>query len=174
MTNKVKIFLGLISVMLLSTGCSQKDYFLQAGKKYGVNHRTLRAIAHHESGNKNNVVNVNRSIFNVQQGPHYFDNWFTANLYMDTVLDPLFLNYDIGICQINKMYLDKNNLDNEDLLDPEINIDMAAKIYKYNVRACKGNLRCALSMYNTGHKRSKIGFRYADKVIKIRKKYYSK
>ena len=162
----------IIFIFVLS-GCSQHDYFIEAGKYYHVNPKTLKAIAYVESGNRNNIIIVNTSVFNIQQGSHKFDNWFTANLYMDTVLDPLGLNYDIGICQINKMYLGKNNLDNEDLLDTRTNVFMAAKIYKYNVKVCHNNLRCALSMYNTGKKHSKIGFKYANKVIRARTKYYS-
>ena len=65
-----------------------------------------------ESNHNPNVINVNKSIFDIQKGSHYFDNWFTANLYMDTVLDPLGLNYDIGICQINKIHLKRFKMDN--------------------------------------------------------------
>lgn len=162
----------VILVSIFFSGCVQKNHFIEAGKKYNVNHKTLRAIAEVESGNYSYVINVNKSIFDVQRGYHRFDGWFTANLYMDTVLDPLGLNYDVGKCQINKIHFDKNDLDNEDLLDDKTNIYMAAKIYKYNVKACRGNLRCALSMYNTGRKKSKIGYRYADKVIKARKRLF--
>jgi hypothetical protein len=157
--------------MLLS-GCSSHSLtykFKSKAKHYGVNYRTLMAICKKESQFKSNVINVNKSIFDIQKGPHYFDNWFTANLYMDTVLDPLGLNYDIGICQINSQHLDKFNIDNEDLLDDDINIEMAAKIYLYNVRQCKGRVKCALCMYNTGKKKSKIGLAYANHVLRIRK-----
>jgi len=146
--------------------------FVEKGEKYNINHKTLKAICKKESGLKPYVVNVNKSIFDIQIGGHYFDTWLGANTYMDLVLDPLGLNYDIGLCQINKIHLDRFDLDNEDLLDEETNIDIAARIYKWNVKACNGNLKCALSMYNTGKKNSSIGMKYANKVIKIRKQMY--
>jgi soluble lytic murein transglycosylase-like protein len=170
------INLGLVSALaLLITGCSfktQNEMFVETGEKYNINHKTLKAICKKESGLKPYVVNVNKSIFDIQRGGHYFDTWLGANAYMDLVLDPLGLNYDIGLCQINKIHLDRFDLDNEDLLDEETNIDIAARIYKWNVKECKGNLKCALSMYNTGKKNSSIGMRYANKVIKIRKQIY--
>jgi soluble lytic murein transglycosylase-like protein len=175
--NKIIKYLLLFSITILMSACSQKSIsqiFIEKGKKYNVNFKTLYAICKHESNHKSNVVNVNRSIFNVQRGSHYFSSAFKANLYMDYVLDPLLLNYDIGICQINKVHLKRLDLDNEDLLDREINIDTAAKIYKYNLRKCRNEIICALSMYNTGRKNSTIGKRYAKKVLRIRKKYWGK
>lgn len=171
---KYSYLITLILSIFLFTGCATKplnQIFIEKSKKHGVNHRTIKAICKIESGHRNNVVNVNKSIFDIHRGGHYFESAFRANLFMDYVLDPLFLNYDIGICQINKQHLKRLNLDNEDLLDPEINIDTAAKIYAYNVKYCKGDLVCALSVYNTGKKNSSIGRKYANKVIKQRKKY---
>ncbi len=93
---------------------------------------------------------------------------------MDYVLDPLFLNYDIGICQINKVHLKRLKLDNEELLDRELNIDIAAKIYKYNLGKCNDEIICALSMYNTGYKNSTVGKKYAKKVLKVRRRLIGK
>ena len=162
-----------VIILLIFTGCSQKSVeqiFMEKGKKYNVNHRTLYAICKVESNHNENVVNVNKSIFNIQQGPHYFNSAFKANLYMDYVLDPLLLNYDIGICQINKQHLDRLDLDNDELLDRELNIDTAARIYKYNLGKCDNKIVCALSMYNTGYKNSTVGRKYAQKVLRIRER----
>jgi len=175
MKTYIFLFISLLAFLFIQ-GCSTKvplkQVLIEKGHKYNVNYKTLHAICMKESSLKPFVVNVNKSIFNIQKGGHYFDNAFSANLYMDTVLDPLNLNYDIGLCQINKIHLKKNNLDNEDMLDFEKNIDMAARIYKYNVRVCKNDVVCALSMYNTGKKNSSVGKKYAQKVLKIRKKLY--
>ena len=160
-----------MSIFFIS-GCSNKQYFVNSAEKYNINKDTLRAIAEVESNNESNVINVNASIFNIQKGPHYFSNWFFANLYMDTILDPLFLSYDVGVCQINTQHLEKNGLDNEDLLDDEINIELAAKILRYNLNLCRGNYICALSLYNTGKKNSAKGIKYAHKVLMMRKKLY--
>ncbi len=160
-----------LALIFLFIGCSQKDIneiFIEKGKKYNVSHKILYSICKVESNHNVNVVNVNKSILNIQQGSHYFKSAFKANLYMDYVLDPLLLNYDIGICQINKIHLKRLKLDNEDLLDRELNIDIAAKIYSYNLKQCKNKTICALSMYNTGRKKSTIGEKYAKKVLKVR------
>lgn len=164
-------FLFFIMISLLFLGCAQKSVkqiFIEKGQKYNVNHKTLYAICKLESNHNENVINVNKSILNIQKGPHYFSSAFKANLYMDYILDPMLLNYDIGICQINKQHLDRLDLDNEELLDRELNIDIAAKIYKYNLGKCNNKIECALSMYNTGYKNSTIGRRYAKKVLRIR------
>ncbi len=157
----------LFIIILFFSGCTKKtinEIFIEKGKKYNVNHKTLYAICKVESNHNINVVNVNKSIFNIQQGPHYFNSSFKANLYMDYVLDPLLLNYDIGICQINKVHLKRLKLDNEELLDRELNIDIAAKIYKYNLRKCNNKIMCALSMYNTGRKNSTVGRKHNELV----------
>ena len=173
---KKAIFCSIL-IIIFFTSCSNKNLyqkFQYYAKQENINYKTLMAICKTESNLKKYVVNVNKSILNIQKGPHYFDNWFTANIYMDMVLDPMFLNYDVGMCQINKAHLDKFNLDNEDLLEEDKNIEIAAKIYNWNVRACKGKIVCALSLYNTGHKKSSVGKKYARKVLKIRKKMFGK
>lgn len=172
-TSTKLISISIIAIAILFSGCSsRKQLFIDTGKKYDINHKTLRSICKTESNFHSNVVNVNKSLFNVQKGPHYFNNYVSANLYMDYVLDPLLLNYDIGLCQINKSHLKRLKLDNEDLLNDKTNIDIAGRIYKYNLKACKFDLMCALSMYNTGKKNSKVGRRYAKKVLKSRKILY--
>lgn len=167
-----KTVLLAASAFVLQGCMTRMEMFQEAANKHNVNYKTLYAICYKESKFTSNVVNVNTSIFNIQQGPHYFDNWFTANLYMDVILDPLNLNYDVGICQINEQHRERLYIDNEDLLEDETNIDVAAKIYAYNVKACNGDLKCALSMYNTGKKKSSIGYRYAQQVINIRKREF--
>lgn len=156
-------------------GCSSKTLqqkFIEKASKYNLEYELLMAICKSESNFNPYVINVNKSIFSIQKGAHYFDTWIGANIYMDMVLDPLFLNYDIGICQINTVHLNRLKLDNEDLLDDERNIEIAAKIYNWNLRACNGNTVCALSMYNTGHKNSSVGRRYAKRVLSNRKKMF--
>jgi soluble lytic murein transglycosylase-like protein len=174
---KIIHFSIIILIAYVLTGCSSKSLnqkFKEQSEKYKVNYKTIHAICKKESNLNANVVNVNKSIFDVQRGPHYFSNSISANIYMDFVLDPLFLNYDIGICQINSNHLKRLKLDNEELLDEEKNIEVAAKIYKYNLKACKNRIMCALSMYNTGYKNSTIGKKYARRVLKERKKLYGR
>jgi len=81
-------------------------------------------------------------------------------------------NFDTGYCQINSWWLKRLNINVEKLLDKNYNIDLAVRIYKDNLRICKNDIYCALSMYNTGKKNSSIGKRYANRVLKNRKKLY--
>lgn len=164
-------------VLIFFTGCSTKNLNEQINdiaKKERVDPLIIKSICYMESGLKPLAINVNSSLFNIQQGAHFFDTSIGANIYMDTVLDPLGLNYDIGLCQINKQHLNKFEIDNEDLLDSEINIEIASKIHYLNMKACKQNLICALSLYNTGKKNSIQGLAYAKKVLNIKKKKFYK
>lgn len=58
------------------------------------------------------------------------------------------------------------------LYDPDINVNIAAQLIKDNLRACRGNLRDTVNMYNTG--RTEIAhpapFGYVNKVLE----YYSR
>ncbi len=173
--NTFNLFVVSSISIFLFTGCSSKslyEKFYDIAKDNNINHKTLIAICKKESNLKPYVINVNKSILDIQRGPHYFTNSISANLYMDFVLDPLLLNYDIGMCQINKIHLNRLNLDNDDLLDEEVNIDVAAKIYKWNLKTCNNDIMCALSMYNTGYKNSTVGMKYARKVLKKRKELF--
>ena len=171
----LKHLICVILLIIFFNGCSSKsiyERFKAIASDNNVNHKTLMAICSKESGLKPYVVNVNKSLFNIQKGPHYFDTYIGANTYMDFILDPLMLNYDIGICQINKIHLGRLELDNEDLLDEETNINVAAKTYKWNLNQCSGDIMCALSMYNTGYKNSSIGKSYARSVLEKRKNMF--
>jgi hypothetical protein len=168
-------FTLLFTSLIVLSGCTSKtlsEKFQETAHEHQLDYKTLMAICKKESGLQSNVVNVNESIFDFQRGGHYFDYGFTTNLYMDFVLDPLLLNYDIGLCQINKIHLDRFDVDNEDLLDEETNIEIAARIYKWNLKACRGNVMCALSMYNTGVGNSPRGRLYAQKVLHLRREMF--
>lgn len=58
------------------------------------------------------------------------------------------------------------------MFDPDVNTEIAAKLIKDNLKACDGDLRDAVNMYNTGKKESEFQAPggYVDKVIG----YYSK
>lgn len=169
-----KIFILIIFAFFI-TGCANKELneiFIEKAEKEKIDYKMLMSICKHESGFKEYAINVNKSIFNLQQGPHFFSSKFSANVYMDYILEPMFLSYDVGICQINNQHLKKHNLSNEDLLNKEENITIAAKIYKQNLISCKGNEKCALSMYNTGKKESTIGKKYAENVLSLKRKMF--
>lgn len=196
---KLKIKLILFLVVLFVSGCSQKEVVLvkntnenknqqilskedidkifeEKAKKMDINHKTLKAICKHESSNNPYAVNVNKknNPGNEFIGSYKFSMAVEADLFMNTVLEPMGLNYDIGYCQINSQHLHQK-LANVDLLKIDRNIEKAAEIYKYGLEVCRTKetgdlLECALSMYNTGkiNTVSSIGRTYAAKVIKLR------
>ncbi len=188
--NKIKYMLLLVFIILIS-GCSTHTHyhskpikkivkkspvphnvFVKAGRKFGINYKTLRAIAEVESNNNSLTVNVNKG--SRYQGGHRFNSITEANTFMDYTLDREDANYDVGVCQINTWWFDKLNLTNEMLLNPKKNIETAAYIYKYNLSLCNNEINCALSMYNTGKKNSEIGKKYTKKVLLARAKLYTK
>lgn len=189
---KINAFIFLLLVSVFYNGCSNKRYVYAEGNNANKftqessraiikedsntkikNRKTIMAICKHESNYNPYAINVNKSKFNFQRGSHFFKSKYAANLYMDFTLDPLGLNYDIGYCQINSQHLKRLKISNEDLLDKEMNMKIASDIYSWNLKHCKGEEVCALSMYNTGYKNSTIGKKYAYKVLKIRKKLYN-
>lgn len=174
---KKNTILIILLTIFIFTGCADKklsEIFIEKSKESKVDYKLMMAICKHESGFKEYAINVNTSIFNIQQGPHFFDGSFGANIYMDMILDPLFLSYDVGMCQVNNQHLDRFGIDNEDLLDKEINIGIAVKIYKYNTIKCKGDVMCSLSMYNTGNSNNERGRNYAKKVLSLKNKMFNK
>ena len=70
------------------------------------------------------------------------------------------------------MLLHNESIKLKNLNNEEKNIEIAARIYKYNLRQCGNNIICALSMYNTGYKNSTIGRKYAQKVLRKRKEMF--
>jgi len=178
----IKILL-FSTIILLISGCSTrfkhstyKNYssksdssniYIKAAKKHSINPKTLHAICVIESGEHPYAININTGKY---KGSKYFKSYSSANNFMDRYLYSS--NYDIGYCQINNWWLTRLNLNNEDLLDKYLNVDIAAKIYKDNVKRCKGEIVCALSMYNTGKGNSSIGKKYAKKVLRQRRKLY--
>lgn len=155
------------STLLSSKKEAKSDLYKKVAARYSINHKTLRAIAKRESSERDLVINVNSWLF---KGSYAFSSKLSAALFMDLLLDTTGQNYDVGRCQINSYWQDVLEIDSNELLHASLNVDVAAFIYKGNVERCSGNAICALSMYNTGKKNSKIGRAYALSVLKIRSK----
>jgi len=172
-----KTYVLIIGIFIIfSINSEAKDNYLEIYKEkaklYKIDYKTLRAIAEVESDNIPYVINVNKKE-KKYEGSHVFKTVKEADEYMDKVLEKNKLNYDIGICQINSWWLKRLKLKNEDLLNPTKNIEISARILKHNLYICNNNLECALSVYNTGKKDSKVGNLYAKKVLKARKRIFN-
>ena len=72
---------------------------------------------------------------------------------------------DIGLAQINSRNLPSLNLSVNQALDPCTNIHAAQKILLRGWKQSGGDLRAALSAYNTGNTGSSAGEKYAARVF---------
>ncbi|EAH8900180.1 lytic transglycosylase domain-containing protein [Campylobacter coli] len=100
-----KIFF-LITLLFANLLFAQKNYFVQAGEKFGINPQLLWAIAYKESRLTPNIISKPN-----KNG-----------------------TYDIGIMQINSIHLPRlkkqYSISENDLLRPKINIFIGAEILK--------------------------------------------
>lgn len=100
---------------------SQENLFIKYGKKYSIQPELLWAIAKQESNFNPNVINKNNNG-----------------------------SIDVGLMQINSVhfiYLETLGISKEDLLRPEINIDVGAKIL-FDCFKKYGNNYKSLNCYN--------------------------
>ena len=72
---------------------------------------------------------------------------------------------DIGLAQINSRNLSGLNLNVHQVLDPCTNLHAAQAILLRGWSQSRGNLRAALSAYNTGNTGSAVGAKYAAQVF---------
>ena len=78
-----------------------------------------------------------------------------------------------GLCQIKvstATWIMKRKITKKDLMNPEINAEVAGKYLRYQLDRYRDNLKCAISAYNAGHCSGKNG-NYFDKVIKKYNEY---
>jgi len=146
---------------------SNLSLYKSQSAKHNVNYKTVHAICFTESSESPYVIHVNEGKYS---GPHRFKTSRSALNYINRKLQ--YSNYDTGICQINSWWLNRLNITPSHLLDKKYNIGLAAKIYSDNLKRCKNEIYCALSIYNTGKKKSSIGKKYAHKVLKNRRYLY--
>lgn len=111
-------------------------------KQYGLNPRIMQAIGMQESG-LGTGGNYNASTGRDKDSNQGVSPW---------QLDPA--------SGIPKSQLDKA------AKDPAYAAALSAKMMKQNMAATGGNLREALSMYNSGSRTSPVGLAYADSVLK--------
>lgn len=111
-------------------------------KQYGLNPRIMQAIGMQESG-LGTGGNYNASTGRDKDSNQGVSPW---------QLDPA--------SGIPKAQLDKA------AKDPAYAAQLSAKMMKQNMAATGGNLREALSMYNSGSRTSPVGLAYADSVLK--------
>ena len=143
-----------------------KDIYVKLGKKYNLDYKLLLAISKKESNFNNLAINVNANKSNKDLiGSHKFKDINEAIDYTYK-LDKLKLNYDAGISQINSNWRKYYKLENKDLFLIEKNVNLSARILRDNLnKYCNQDLTCALSVYNSGYKKSTIGLKYAEGVI---------
>ena len=133
--------------LLLSLNCVAENYFVEAGKKYGIDPQLLWAIAKTESHLNPNALNQNN-----KNG-----------------------SYDIGIMQINSIHLNelwtKYGISEDDLYNPRLNIHIGAKILKDCLNKHNNNLINGITCYNGRIENNPYGERVLDNLMQARRKY---
>ena len=133
--------------LLLSLNCAAENYFVEAGKKYGIDPQLLWAIAKTESQLNPNALNQNN-----KNG-----------------------SYDIGIMQINSIHLNelwtKYGISEDDLYNPRLNIHIGAKILKDRLNKHNNNLINGITCYNGRIENNPYGERVLDNLMQARRKY---
>jgi len=164
----------ILSFIILFSACSTRfphkhkyynssNIYYNIASKHNINYKTIHAICFTESSENPYTIHVNKGRY---RGSYYFKSKYKALSFIKNKLK--YSNYDTGMCQINNWWLKRLNIPIEYLLDRDYNIELATKIYKQNLKKCNNNIYCALSLYNTGKKKSKTGILYAKKVLKNR------
>lgn len=131
-------------------------FFTLAADKYGVPFALLKAHAIMESSLKANAfVNENPTNRSDRQG------WASRGL-MQVLWWPRserFQKYGWPDSKLGD--------DGSKMFEPEVGIDIAAQLIRDNLNACRGNLRDAINMYNTGKKEAqfKAPNNYVDRVL---------
>ena len=147
---------------------SSKDklfIYKKYSKKYNLDHRLIRAICFTESSEKEFTLRINTG---PQKGSYYFKNKYEV---LNKINNNKKYSYDIGLCQINNWWGKRLSLEDKDILLLKNNIKLASKIMRDNLNVCNGDIKCSLSRYNTGLKKSKKGMLYAKKVLRNKKRF---
>lgn len=137
-------------------GTMKRDYdifFAASADEYGPPFALLKAHAMMESS-------LNPRAFRDENPSKRTDRlgWASRGL-MQTLFWP-------GSIRFEKYGFDSDRSP-DDLFDPQVNIDIAAQLVRDNLKACGGNIRDAINMYNTGKKEEQYAApnNYVDRVL---------
>ncbi len=176
----VIIFSLIVYVLIYGKLIPSKIPFDEVASSYDLKEKSLKSIMIAESNANFMVINVNDKglVGKALKGGKSFDYEVSAYLYMESFLELLNQNYDVGPFQINSIWFKSIKYSKIELMNPFNSIYVSAKILSNNKKSCrkKGFSNrdldlCAYSMYNTGksHNQSSIGKKYAQKIMKIKK-----
>ncbi len=182
-------------VFILPISIFAKNYWVDVGKKYGIEPQLLYAIGKVESGVKVYLISVNFSKLNGEQSSklnsylnrnkHKVDykkftqvislehkNARDAKETLNFLLQNKFPSFDTGVMQINNVHkelLEKIGLSMGDLFNPEVNINFGAFVLSNCIKK-HGKNETAINAYNG----KIIGNPYSGKVLaELRKLYYN-
>ena len=138
----VRVGLLLLLLVLLPVQCwgFSADVFLRAAAATGIPVELLVAISHVESGFHPHAIN--------SSGESFFPS--SHNEALRLLLSSR-SNVDIGLMQVNWGYWgDKFGLSKPDLLDPQLNVLVGAKILEHSVRN-SGSWWKGIALYHSPH-----------------------
>lgn len=137
----------------------------------GIAAPTLAAVVAHESAGNPNAINLNSRLARISRVP---GTRAEAEHVLAQLADGRHGTYDIGLGQINSVHLARLDLNAQALLDPCLNLQVAAQILGecYERTADKGKdaqarLAGALSCYNTGNPHRGFANGYVQRVYRM-------
>ena len=161
------MYVGLVLLLFLPSGQCwgfSADVFLRAAAATGIPVEMLLAVSHVESGFHPYAINIS--------GQSFFPS--SHNEALGLLLRSR-NNVDIGLMQVNWGYWgDKFGLSKSELLDPQFNVLVGAKILEHCVRV-SGSWWKGIALYHSSHDArqreyvEKVWQSYRRVLIKMRK-----
>jgi len=136
-------------------------YFKKSAYKYRINSKVLKAICYNESGFNPFAIAVSKKGKVVKS--FLPKDKEEALRILQRLKKEKNINYDVGLCQINRKEIEELRIKPEALLKPRVNIEVAAFILKRKILKRGYNWR-AVSSYNGSET-------YYKKIIKTLKRW---
>lgn len=151
----IHIFLLLVPIASWaagSTAFANNSMWRLAAKKTNIPAEKIYSIALNESGMKW-ADNMSRpwpwTINSPSTGPMRFKTKEEAYRKIKSLIDQGQYNIDIGMMQVN-LYWHWEKINNVDILEPSVNLLVAAEILKQAMHDAQGDVGKAIGIYHTG------------------------
>ena len=145
---KIYVFVALMVQMI--PALAMEDIWAMAAMESGVPKEKIYTIAIQESGLKMSDKKIRPWPWTVNspRGSMRFKSKQEAYAEIKSLVSDGITNIDIGIMQVNLRW-QWELIKNVDILEPKVNIMIAAKILKGTMKEAKGDVRKAVAYYHS-------------------------
>jgi hypothetical protein len=160
--------IGASSHAQTSRGSQGLSPWVTAAHRHGLEVESLYSIAIQESRRSRGDGTTRPwpwTLHTPIEGAMYFESFEAAREKLQALLASGVRNIDIGLMQVNWAWHGHRVARAEELLEPAVNIDVAASILRENLDLTRGDLRGALARYHSV--RADLGAAYAASVLTI-------